>query len=69
MTKLDRVNPFAEQDVTQQLDSWSAALEMAVATLNQTLAELKAFQKGVPDVGPEPPEQPAVEQPGDGQDG
>lgn len=53
MTKFDRVNPFADQDVTQQLDSWAAALEMAVAALNQTLAEVRLYQeKGVADVPP-----------------
>ncbi len=50
MTKFDRVNPFADQGVSQQLDSWAAALEMAVATLNQTLAEVRLYQeKGVAD--------------------
>lgn len=49
---LDKVNPFSEQGVTDQLDSWAAALEMAVATLNQTLTEFRAFQeKGGSDVG------------------
>lgn len=40
-----RVDPFGEQDISQQLDSWAAAVEMAVATLNQTLIEVRAFQK------------------------
>lgn len=55
MTKdnpIDKVNPFADRDVTDQLNAWTAALEMAVATLNQTLTEFKDFQqKGEPDVG------------------
>lgn len=52
MSKLDRVNPFVDQDVSSQLDSWAAALEMAVATLNQTLAEVKIFkEKGAGDDG------------------
>lgn len=54
MTKLERVNPFADQGVSEQLDSWAAALEMAVATLNQTLAEVRQYQeKGVADDRPE----------------
>lgn len=45
MTKPTRValDPFGDQDVTTQLDSWAAALEMAVATLNRTLIEVKKF--------------------------
>jgi hypothetical protein len=51
---LDRINPFGDRGVTEQLDAWAAALEMAVSTLNRTLAEFKEFQKkGGPDVGPE----------------
>lgn len=50
MSKMGRVNPFVDQDVTSQLDSWAAALEMAVATLNQTLEEVKVFkEKGAGD--------------------
>jgi hypothetical protein len=50
VSKLSRVNPFVDQDVTSQLDSWAAALEMAVATLNQTLEEVKTFkEKGAGD--------------------
>lgn len=49
-------NPFGEQDVTKQLDSWAAALEMAVAKLTETLIEVKAFQerKGTDDDGSDP---------------
>lgn len=50
----DKVNPFAERGVTEQLNAWTAALEMAVSTLNRTLTEFKEFQeKGGADVGPE----------------
>lgn len=58
MTKesaLDKVNPFRDRNVADQLGAWSAAVELAVATLNQTLAEFKEFkefqEKGEPDVG------------------
>lgn len=60
MTKhvpIDKVNPFAERGVTEQLDAWTAALEMAVSTLNNTLAEFKLFQeKGQADVRPDTPD-------------
>jgi hypothetical protein len=36
-------DPYGEQDVSRRLDSWAAALEMAVATLNRTLAEVKTY--------------------------
>jgi hypothetical protein len=42
---LDKVNPFRDRNVSEQLDAWSAAVEMAVATLNKTLAEFKEFQE------------------------
>jgi hypothetical protein len=49
---LDRVNPFRDRNVADQLSAWSAAVEMAVATLNQTLTELKGYQQeGESDVG------------------
>lgn len=41
MTKAQ--DPYSEQEISRQLDSWAAALEMAVATLNQTLVEVKGF--------------------------
>jgi hypothetical protein len=48
---IETVNPFAERGVTDQLNAWASALEMAVSTLNRTLAEFKEFQeKGVADV-------------------
>lgn len=46
MSKLDRINPFSEQSITDQLDSWASALEMAVATLNCTLAQIEQFRRG-----------------------
>lgn len=49
MSKLDRINPFSEQSITDQLDSWASALEMAVATLNRTLAQIEQFRKGEED--------------------
>jgi hypothetical protein len=52
---LDKVNPFRDRTVSDQLGAWAAAVEIAVATLNQTLAEFKEFQefqeRGEPDVG------------------
>jgi hypothetical protein len=49
---IDRVNPFRDRNVSDQLGAWAVAVELAVATLNQTLAEFKEFQeKGDPDVG------------------
>lgn len=49
---LENVSPAADRRVTEQLDAWVCALEMAVATLNQTLTEVKEFQtKGGPDGG------------------
>lgn len=59
MTKedaLDKINPFRDRNVSDQLGAWAAAVEMAVATLNKTLAEFKEFQeKGDPDVGDDGP--------------
>jgi hypothetical protein len=53
---ISRVDPFEGQDAAQQLDSWVAALEMTVATLNKTLADFKEFQrKGDQDVEPGEP--------------
>jgi hypothetical protein len=47
-------NPFRDRNVSEQLRAWSAAVELAVATLNRTLVEFKEFQekeKGELDVG------------------
>lgn len=49
---LERINPVLDVNVTDQLNSWVRALESAVATLNQTLDEVKQCQtKGGPNVG------------------
>jgi hypothetical protein len=47
-------NPFGEKGVTEQLDSWASALEMAVAKLTQTLTEVRSLrEKGTEDDGTE----------------